>query len=126
MQKFISLLILAALLIFMPTLRAYDPPAKKASGAVIGTDASAINKNAVLQSMDNAKVYIDFDDIPVNLKCIQLMDRNGKVLFKDAVNDFPVNGLYEVDLTPYAGQEIILEVQSYTDSRFFHLGSLKP
>jgi len=67
-------------------------------------------------------VYIDFSEIPVNLKSIQILNSKGDVFVNKVVYELPVNSLYEIDLTNFPGNDLVLEIQTFTDSRFIQLG----
>jgi len=105
---------------------AIDPPTKKnkasseSFGYEIPTDTY---QKAVYQSDDRTKVFIDFGEIPVNLKSIQVLNSSGDVFINKVVYELPVNSLFEIDLTNFPGNDLVLEIQTFTDSRFVLLGS---
>jgi len=105
---------------------ALDPPTKKQKassesfGYEIPTDTY---RKAVYQSDDNTKVFIDFSEIPVNIKSIQVLNSKGNVFLNKVVYELPVNSLYEIDLTNFLDNDLVLEIQTFTDSRFILLGS---
>ena len=104
---------------------AIDPPTKKhkASSESFGYEIpSATYQKAVYQSDDRTKVFIDFSEIPVNLKSIQILNSKGDVFVSKVVYELPVNSLYEIDLTNFPGNDLVLEIQTFTDSRFIQLG----
>ncbi len=105
---------------------AIDPPTKKhkASSESFGYEIpSGTYQKAIYQSDDRTKVFIDFNEIPVNLKSIQILNSKGDVFLNKVVFDLPVNSLYEIDLTDFPGSDLVLEIQTFTDSRFVLLGS---
>lgn len=108
---------------------AIDPPTKTKKASPMESFGyeipSATFQDAVFQSDDNQQVFIDFDDIPVNLKSIQIMDSEGKELFKQTVYELSVSSLLEIDLSAFQQNGLVLEIQTFTDSRFIQLGDLK-
>ncbi len=126
MKKYISFLLGAFLLFSAAHVFAIDPPTKKnkasseSFGYEIPTDTY---QKAVYQSDDRTKVFIDFGEIPVNLKSIQVLNSSGDVFINKVVYELPVNSLFEIDLTNFPGNDLVLEIQTFTDSRFVLLGS---
>ena len=105
---------------------ALDPPTKKhkASKESFGYEIpSDTYQKAVYQSDDGTKVFIDFNEIPVNLKSIQVLNSNGDIFVNKVVFELPVNSLFEIDSTEFPGADLVLEIQTFTDSRFVLLGS---
>ncbi len=128
MQKLISFVLGAFLMVSTFNVMAIDPPTKTKASAMesFGYEiSSATFQDAVFQSDDNQQVFIDFDDIPVNLKCIQIMDSDGKELFKQSVYKLSVSSLLEIDLSAFQQNGLVLEIQTFTDSRFIQLGDMK-
>ena len=126
MKKYISFLLGAFLMFSAAHVIAIDPPTKKhkASSESFGYEIpSGTYQKAIYQSDDRTKVFIDFNEIPVNLKSIQILNSKGDVFLNKVVFDLPVNSLYEIDLTDFPGSDLVLEIQTFTDSRFVLLGS---
>ena len=126
MKKYISFLLGAFLLFSAAHVYAIDPPTKKqkASSESFGYEIpSDTYRKAVYQSEDRTKVFIDFSEIPVNLKSIQVLNSHGDVFVNKSVYELPVNSLYEIDLTSFPANDLILEIQTFTDSRFIQLGN---
>ncbi len=125
MQKYISFILGAFLIFTTAQAFAFDPPTKKNSKtqSSFGYEiASSTFQDAVYQSTDNRKVFIDFNEIPVNIKCIQVLNQNGDVFVKKNVYELPVNSLFEIDLSHFPSDNLVLEIQTFTDSRFMLLG----
>ena len=126
MKKYISFLLGAFLMFSAAQVIALDPPTKKhkASSESFGYEIpSDTYLKAVYQSDDRTKVFIDFSEIPVNLKSIQVLNGDGDVFVNKVVYELPVNSLFEIDLTDFPATDLVLEIQTFTDSRFVLLGS---
>ena len=46
---------------------------------------------------DNRTFYIDFEKINVNLSDVVVKNESGKIVFKDDVEELPVNAIYELN-----------------------------
>ncbi|HHB79462.1 MAG TPA: hypothetical protein ENK85_09555 [Saprospiraceae bacterium] len=127
MTKYISFLLVAFLMISTTQVFAYDPPTKKnkvTSSESFGYEiAFETYRSAVYQSDDRQKVFVDFGEIPVNLKSIRVLNSTGDVLLTKIVYDLPVNSLYEIDLSQFSNDDLVLEIETFTDSRFITLGA---
>ena len=63
---------------------------------------------------ENQILYIDFENLKVNLNDIIVKDENGKVVLKDDVFDLPLNTIYELDLNQYGNGNYEVELRSFT------------
>ena len=62
----------------------------------------------------NKVFYIDFESIDINLSEIIVKDEEGKIILEEAVNELPVDAIYELDCSQFQNGEYIVELHSYT------------
>jgi hypothetical protein len=64
---------------------------------------------------ENGMVYIDFEQININLNGLVVKDKEGKVVFKDdALWQLPVNTIYEIDFSKFPKGAYSVELKSFT------------
>jgi len=76
-------------------------------------DAEA--SEAFYRDADNQLVFIDFEQLNVNLQQVVLRSRGGMVLFQEDVFGLPVDAIYELDLSDYGVGTYRIELHTYTD-----------
>jgi hypothetical protein len=65
---------------------------------------------------DEKVCYIDFEKITINLKEVSLINQSGQVVFSEDVSDVPVDTIFEIDYSTFAGGKYIVEMKSYITS----------
>ena len=63
---------------------------------------------------DNRTFYIDFEKINVNLSDVVVKNESGKIVFKDDVEELPVNAIYELNFEELGIGDYTVELRSYT------------
>lgn len=58
-------------------------------------------------------LFIDFENVQLNLSEIILKDKSGKTLLKEDVSHLPVNAIFEIDLEAYDLEDFVVELKSY-------------
>ena len=60
-------------------------------------------------------LYIDFEQINVNLNAVSIKNAAGEIVFKDdELWQLPVNTIYEIDLSRYAKGHYVVELKTFT------------
>ena len=73
------------------------------------------------ESQDN--FIVDFQEIPINLKTVSLLDANANIVFTENVSNYATNALYEIDLTQFTNSNYTLQLDSYTTTFFIDLSN---
>lgn len=68
----------------------------------------------VYRDSDNNLLYIDFEQLRVNLKNVVLKNDKGDILLQDDVFSLPVNTIYELKCSDYPPGLYSLELYSFT------------
>ncbi len=71
------------------------------------------------ESYDN--FIVDFQEIPVNLKSIKLLDADANIVYIENVSNLATDSLYELDLSKFTGSNYTLQLDSYTSTYFIDL-----
>jgi hypothetical protein len=82
-----------------------------------GTTNPATDKSewSLFTDKENSMVYIDFEQININLNGLVVKDKEGKVVFKDdALWQLPVNTIYEIDFSKFPKGAYSVELKSFT------------
>jgi len=70
--------------------------------------------SSIYSDDENQTYFIDFEKISVNLSDIVVMNKAGKIIFKEDVYDLPVNSIYELDASEFGTGEYVMELRSFT------------
>ncbi len=60
---------------------------------------------------ENGLIYVDFENIGVNLNDLLVRNKNGEIVFKDEVWNLPVDTIYEIDLTAFGNGTFEVELR---------------
>lgn len=84
--------------------------------ALSGSDEGAddIAADALYSDRENELLFIDFEQLSVNLKNVVLRNQEGQILFEEEVINLPVDAIYELDLSAYLPGTYRLELHGYT------------
>ena len=63
---------------------------------------------------DNRTFYVDFEKINVNLSDVVIKNKKGEIVFKDDVDELPVNAIYELNFEELGIGDYSVELRSYT------------
>jgi hypothetical protein len=88
-----------------------------ATSSEAGTTNPATDKSewSLFTDKENGMVYIDFEQININLNGLVVKDKEGKVVFKDdALWQLPVNTIYEIDFSKFPKGAYSVELKSFT------------
>ena len=78
-------------------------------------------QSAIFETESQANIIIDFQEIPVNLKSIKVLDKDANIIYSEDVQNLPVNALYELDLTKFSTGLYTIQLDSYNSSFFINL-----
>ncbi len=76
--------------------------------------ANDIVADALYSDRENRLLFIDFEQLSVNLKNVVVRDREGQVLLDEEVTSLPVDAIFELDLSAYLPGTYRLELHGYT------------
>lgn len=76
-------------------------------------DANDIAGDALYSDRENQLLYIDFEQLPVNLKKVVVRNQAGQLLLEEEVTGLPVDAIYELDLSAYLAGTYRLELHGY-------------
>jgi hypothetical protein len=115
MQKmFLAACIIAATSTFSP-LKAQLLSTASTSEATTTNLATDKPEWSLFTDKENGMVYIDFEQININLNGLVVKDNEGKVVFKDdALWQLPVNTIYEIDFSKLPKGAYSVELKSFT------------
>lgn len=88
-----------------------------ATSSESGTTNPATDKSewSLFTDKENSMVYIDFEQININLNGLVVKDKEGIVVFKDdALWQLPVNTIYEIDFSKLPKGAYSVELKSFT------------
>lgn len=63
---------------------------------------------------ENDVLFIDFENLSVNLSDIVIKDQSGATVFSEEVLDLPVNTIFEIDLSTFKNGQYEIELKSFT------------
>lgn len=72
------------------------------------------DENTFFEDAANQVLYIDFENVKVNLSDLKVKDAKGEIVMKDELWSLPVNTIYELDYSTFKPGEYEIEVRSYT------------
>ncbi len=78
-------------------------------------------QKAIFQTESQANIIIDFQEIPINLKSIKVLDEDAHIVFSEDVQSLPVDALYELDLSKFTPGSYTIQLDSYKSSFFIDL-----
>lgn len=79
-------------------------------------------QKAIFNTESHEEFIIDFQEIPVNLKSVKLLDENANIILEEDVQNLPSDALYELNI-PNGAHTYTLQVDSYTTSFFIPLNN---
>ncbi|HHB79230.1 MAG TPA: hypothetical protein ENK85_08355 [Saprospiraceae bacterium] len=82
-------------------------------------------QKAIFETDSQNDIIIDFQEIPVNLKTIKVLDNEANIVYTEDVQNLAVNALYELDMSAYPKGHYTLQLDAYTSSFFIDLPTIK-
>jgi hypothetical protein len=115
MQKF--LIAFGLFFVFNLTLSAQSPESLQITNTRHASSSSAVLQNpdrAFYADQESKTIFIDFENLNVNLSNIVVKDILGGVVFKAEVGGLPVDTIYELDMSRMTSGTYEIELRSYT------------
>jgi len=115
MQKF--LIAFGLFFVFNLTLSAQSPESLQITNTRQASSSSTVLQNpdrAFYADQESKTIFIDFENLNVNLSNIVVKDILGGVVFKAEVGGLPVDTIYELDMSRMNSGTYEIELRSYT------------
>mgnify|MGYP006303606233 CR=1 FL=1 len=103
MNKNLSLIIAFTLMCFSFSATAIE---------AFGTNP--IEKWSLYTDNETNTCFVDFESIAVKLDEVVIESAKGEVIFSEDVTDFPVDAIYEIDLSRFENGEYTINLHYYT------------
>ena len=78
-------------------------------------------QKAIFETESQSDIIIDFQEIPVNLKTIKVLDKDANIVYTEDVQSLSVNALYELDMSKFPKGQYTLQLDAYTSTFFIDL-----
>jgi len=78
-------------------------------------------QKAIYETESQSDIIIDFQEIPVNLKTIKVLDKDANIVYTEDVQNLPVDALYELDMSKLPKGSYTLQLDAYTSTFFIDL-----
>lgn len=78
-------------------------------------------QRAIFETESQSDIIIDFQEIPVNLKTIKVLDKDANIVYTEDVQNLPVDALYELDMSKLSKGQYTLQLDAYTSTFFIDL-----
>ncbi len=115
MQKFLIAFGLFFFCSFILSAQSSEPSQLTSARQVNGTTASLHHpERAFYADQESKTIFIDFENLNVNISNIVVKDILGGVVFKAEVSSLPVDTIYELDMSRMNPGTYEIELRSYT------------
>ncbi len=78
-------------------------------------------QKAIFETESQSDIIIDFQEIPVNLKTIKVLDKDANIVYTEDVQNLPVDALYELNMSKLPKGQYTLQLDSYNSTFFMDL-----
>ena len=78
-------------------------------------------QKAIFETESQSDIIIDFQEIPVNLKTIKVLDKDANIVYTEDVQNLPVDALYELNMSKLPKGHYTLQLDSYNSTFFMDL-----
>jgi hypothetical protein len=77
-------------------------------------ETNPIEKWSLYTDNETNTCFVDFESIAVKLSEVIVENSKGEVIFSEDVSDFPVDAIYEIDLSRFDQGEYTINLHYYT------------
>jgi len=78
------------------------------------SETNPIEKWSLYTDNETNTCFVDFESIAVKLDEVVVETAKGEVIFSEDVTDFPVDAIYEIDLSRFENGEYTINLHYYT------------
>ena len=103
MNKQLSLILVLGILLFSFSASAIEFPS-----------FNPIEKWSLYTDSETNTCFVDFESIAVKLSEVVVEDAMGEVIFSEDVTDFPVDAIYEIDLSRFESGEYTINLHYFS------------
>jgi len=73
---------------------------------------------SIFHNQEDNLFYIDLATIEANLSDIKVTNAKGKLVYKENLDDLPVDAIYELDLSEFSSGDYEVEIRTFKESVF--------